>query len=168
MTYDELSKHFFIKDGVIWKKLNNRGNPNPVKIKGALNKGYLWIRSTLTNGKFIGYHRALWILTHGDIPDGMVVDHINRNTLDNSIDNLRLVTRSQNSMNAKGKAGAKYSKNVYEDFSWKGTKKYRAQVMFDGKVVRVGGYDTIEQAERMAKALRKFLHGEYAIKEGDV
>lgn len=165
MNQEKLSKIFILIDGQIYKRKNNRGYDKPQLVRGSLNKGYRWLK---VDGSTIGYHRALWILANGDIPDRMVVDHIDRNTLNNSLDNLRLATRSQNSMNAKGKEGAKFAKNVYLDHQWKGSRKYRAQVTFNGKVVRVGGYESKSEAEEMAKALRKFLHGEFAIKEGDV
>lgn len=52
-----------------------------------------------------GYlHRAIM----GDIPEGYEIDHINRNTLDNRKDNLRIVTRSQNLQN---RAPWKWRKN---------------------------------------------------------
>lgn len=161
MTQSELLKHFYVKDGVIFYRSNNK------PVTGSLNKGYKWLKNSFLP-KQIGYHRALWILVHGDIDDDLVVDHINRNTVDNRLENLRAISRSQNAMNAKGKSGAKYAKNVYKDYSYKKITKYRAQVTFDGKRVHVGGYDSPEEAEEMAKALRKFLHGEFAIKESDL
>ena len=61
-------------------------------------KGY-YVRS----GK--GYHQALhrliWEEHNGAIPDGMTIDHINNNKLDNRIENLQLLSRSANS--AKGR-----------------------------------------------------------------
>ena len=39
------------------------------------------------------------MLNFGAIPEGMVIDHINRNPSDNRIENLRVVTQSANLRN---------------------------------------------------------------------
>ena len=44
-------------------------------------------------------HRVVWMIAHGDIPDGMVIDHINGDPMDNRIENLRCVTIAINSRN---------------------------------------------------------------------
>lgn len=46
-------------------------------------------------------HRIVWEGFNGRIPDGYMIDHINRNKQDNRIENLRMVTRSQNVHNSK-------------------------------------------------------------------
>ena len=47
-------------------------------------------------------HRIVWELFNGEIPDGMIIDHIDQNPLNNKIENLRCVTNQINLRN-KGK-----------------------------------------------------------------
>lgn len=53
---------------------------------------YLYYKST-------GVHRIVYETYKGKIPEGMEVDHIDRNKQNNSIDNLRLVTHKENCEN---------------------------------------------------------------------
>lgn len=80
------------------KKLNsgNISNYHRVKIE---DRG----KPRLRNGKlrFSFLHR--WILGEENIPEGMQVDHINGNPLDNRRSNLRLCTLMQNMVNRKNK-----------------------------------------------------------------
>jgi hypothetical protein len=46
-------------------------------------------------------HRIIWEIHNGPIPDGMVIDHINQNTKDNKIQNLRCVSKEINRRNMK-------------------------------------------------------------------
>lgn len=56
-------------------------------------------RVRATTGPFTGKDLST-ALFNNDISTGLFVDHINRNTLDNTRDNLRLVSRSINATNA--------------------------------------------------------------------
>lgn len=44
-------------------------------------------------------HRQVWIYHNGEIPKGLVIDHIDRDKDNNQIDNLRLVSLSENNKN---------------------------------------------------------------------
>lgn len=60
-------------------------------------------------------HRIVWELVRGPIPDGMVIDHIDGDGLNNNIENLRIVTDTINrrnsttrSDNSSGVSGVRY------------------------------------------------------------
>lgn len=162
MRYSDLFRY---EDGKLFWKIKRRGLIHTREV-GTINKGYKWVKSHLLP-KQVGVHRVIWEMHNGPIPTGMVIDHIDRNSLNNKIENLRLATKSANSMNAKGKSGKRSGlpKNVYKDYEYNGVIKYRAQILADGKRVRIGGFSDIKSAEVAAQELVKKYHGEFAYLE---
>lgn len=125
--------------------------------------GYAVRNSPRTNGKqkTILMHRIVVGAT-----DSMEVDHINHNRLDNRGCNLRECTRSQNRMNilnycnnTSGKKGVAWSKSH---------NKWRAEIGFQGKKIRLGYYDDIEKANEAYNNATKKYFGDFACGEYEV
>ena len=95
-----------------------------------------------------------------DAKKGELVDHINRDGLDNRRQNLRIVNHAQNRMNA-----CKYAKGTskYKGVSFdKKHNKYKAQIKIEKKNKHLGYFDTEEEAAlAYNRAALKFF-GEHA------
>lgn len=91
-------------------------------------------------------------------PEGSQVDHINGNKLDNRRSNLRLATASQNRAN-KGKIVNNTS--GYKGVSLSG-KKWAADIAMNKVKVRLGRFDTPEEAAKAYDQAARELHGEFA------
>jgi hypothetical protein len=106
------------------------------------------------NGKAgaVSMHRLIMGLS-----DGLEIDHINRNPLDNRRANLRFCTRRENARNRTYRKASGGYKGVSPD----GT-RWRAYIILDGKHVSLGGYATeIEGAVAYDAAAREH-YGEFA------
>ena len=97
-------------------------------------------------------------------PHGHVIDHINRNKLDNRRDNLRVCTALQNSYN---KSKPKNSTKRFKGVTQVGGKKnpsFIASITKDGIKHEMKDIETEEQAARMYDIMAEELFGEYAAK----
>jgi len=52
-------------------------------------------------------HRIIWILTYGDIDDNLVIDHLDGNPFNNSIENIMLKTFKDNTRNKRKRITSK-------------------------------------------------------------
>lgn len=99
-------------------------------------------------------------MLHPDVPYGYVVDHINRDRLDNRRENLRICTSIQNSYNkSKPKNSARRYKGVV-----KNKKSYTATVTKDGVKREIKNIQTEDQAAKVYDMMAEELFGEYAAK----
>ena len=120
--------------------------------------GYLKVSHISRNTLYL--HRAVWIYHKGCIPSGYEVDHIDRDVLDNSIENLRLATRAQNNQNCKvRKDNSSGVKGVHYH---KPTGKWVARISVDNKRLSLGSFTSIVDAENKINYIRKKIHKEFA------
>lgn len=100
-------------------------------------------------------HRAIV-----DAPKGMVVDHINHNTLDNRRANLRLCTVAENSCN---RLNTKNSTSRFLGVSWNTrAKKWVAQLQTFRNNQYLGAFGNEEDAARAYDTAAVRVFGEYA------
>lgn len=103
---------------------------------GKIAQGY---SATWINGENISVHRLITKAKSGD-----VIDHINRNKMDNRVCNLRVTDKSGNAFNSKrrttntsGRTGVWYRKD---------TKSWCAEIKVNCKKISLGCFKTFEEA----------------------
>jgi hypothetical protein len=86
--------HYNRRTGLFrWKVRRSTSSPAGSIAGRTESKGYTQIG---VDGTRYMAHRLAWLWCHGDIPDGMVIDHKNGDRGDNRIVNLRLVSFTTN------------------------------------------------------------------------
>lgn len=87
---------------------------------------------------------------------GEIVDHINRNSLDNRRSNLRIATHIENCRNARLKSD---NKSGIRGVHWaKHAKSWVAQIRINGKTKHLGCFLTIEEAAAARKEQEKLYN----------
>lgn len=148
LLFSEVDRVFELVNGILWRReyTSKRGwriPRKPVKNYTTPNSGtrcrYIAI---YVNDRLDLVHRILWVLYHKkNIPENMFIDHIDGNTSNNSIDNLRLTDNRGNCQNKKN----------HRDGHLVGTKlrpsgKWVARITIDRKQIHIGTFTTKEQA----------------------
>lgn len=112
--------------------------------------GYIAIDISVLKKKFKA-HRVVWDLFRGEVPDGYMVDHMNRDKGDNRLDNLRLVSRRENLLNSERfDEGYRLIRKPTVSKS-KGKRAvltpWIARIVVNGENIRIGSYPTEEKAK---------------------
>jgi hypothetical protein len=153
-TKEHLQSLFVYKDGHLYWK-NTKGRLISGSLAGTKSHHYWQI---CIDYVIYRTHRLVWIFHHGNSPAS--VDHINGNTFDNRIENLRECNASQNQHNKKV---SKLNTSGIKGVGWcKQKQKWRARLCVDGKEFNIGFFDNIKEAEKTISNKRKELHGIFA------
>lgn len=156
LTYDPISgnlfwkdtdrKHFNSDEG--WRRFNEKrprtvaghkhkqknGAPHAIVVRISLDGKDMWLLA----------HRIIFVLMGVPIPEGAVVDHINRNPWDNRWENLRLCSESQNAANSWHDEN---KRSLPKGVSLQAG-RYKAQISVGRKKRHIGMYATPEEASR--------------------
>lgn len=150
---EEICKTFRYEDGLLYWKIKPS---NCVKVGDVAGK------SRRNGYRLVGFgkerhpaHRIIWVMHFGEIPEFMEIDHINHDRSDNRLENLRLVSRSDNSKNrssssnnTSGATGVYLTKHG----------KWHAQIKVDNKKIHLGLFTDLDKAAKARKDA-EFLHG---------
>ncbi len=130
------------KVGDLAGSINNRSQRNPRRV--------LWLRKSR-----ISAARAAYIVMGGDIPDRALVDHVDGDTLNDRINNLRLASAAQNTWNRIGRTDI--AKGVSRDARG----QFKARILVDGKKINLGTWGTEAEAHAAYMGAAAILHGDF-------
>jgi len=127
------------------------------EINGGHNKFYA-VRNVIVDSSrttTVCLHRLIM-----NAPKGLVVDHINGDSLDNRRANLRLATHSQNQCNKRKRKNT--SSQFIGVFFNKKRRSWWSQIRVNGKSLWLGCFDSEIDAAKAYDAAAKKYHGEFA------
>ena len=134
----------------MWRGLPAK-NPYWFELKGCINGGgYMVVK---IDRKIMSYHRIVYFLHNQEwdiynTSTDNCIDHIDRNPLNNRIENLRNVTHQENMWNKNCRG---YSWNTKEG-------RWKAQIVFNGKQKHLGIFDDEEDARKCYLAAKAIHH----------
>lgn len=153
-------------DGNLIRKYSGMGNGNAAGIAIGARKEMPAIESNRNKryvsakilGKTYRLHQLIFLFHRGYMP--MQLDHINNDSRDNRIENLREATASENACNRKT---FKNNTSGVKGVSWhKKHSKWMVYIDFNKKRKTVGYFDDVELAELASVEARNKYHGQFA------
>ena len=147
LDYDKLSGKFYWKNS---KKVKTGA------IAGSINaKGYIVVN--IRNKLYLA-HRLAWFYIHSVWPSGYI-DHIDRDKTNNKIENLRVVTKSENGQNSSKKSKAKTKQSKYKGVYWVNLRsRWVASISKEGKKYHLGTFLEEKEAAKSYILAKMALH----------
>jgi len=144
------------QDGNLIRKTKSSNSINIGDIAGHVSStGYAIV--SILNKQYLA-HRLIYLMHHGFLPE--YIDHIDGDSLNNKIENLRECTVIQNTQNAKlSKANTSGIKGVH----WfKRTGKWQVGISVNRKQIHLGYFNSIFNAACCIISARNKYHREFA------
>lgn len=133
ITQEYIKFLFNYHDGELYWKISKQGIKIGNKAGTLLKDGRIKIG---INGKTYLNHRLIFLYHNGFLPKE--IDHIDNNSSNNKIENLRSVTRSQNQWNRKSNINCS---SKYKGVTWnKQANKWHVQIQINNKNIYLGRF----------------------------
>ena len=151
---DAVRATFEYVDGALRWRISPSRSVRAGSIAGAANgRGYTQVQ---WRGRLFVLHKLIYAYHHGWTPE--VVDHIDGDTQNNRIENLRAATKAENQHNAKRRSdNGSGHKNVRKHGD-----KWQVVIQRNGQRHHIGTFDDLSAAADAAALARQNLHGEFA------
>lgn len=146
------------ENGDIYKIYKRCPNKGYIKCKSTPNNGYLKVR--IDDTKILIHRIVAFVFLGLDLEDStQIIDHIDRNKLNNNVSNLHIVSKQSNCFNTD-------AKNYYYI---KRDNRWIVRFRIDGKMFYLGCFLTEDEAKEKAKEISKYqVIGDKFIKAEDV
>lgn len=123
-------------------------------------KGYTRIK--IGKKHHYAHQLAFLYMTGSYQPDGLIIDHINRNKSDNRWSNLRLVDGSQNCLNRTPENNKSGYRGVFFDKNRTSVNKWRSYIKHEGKNIILGYFLKKEYAAYAFNVAALILRKDFA------
>jgi len=149
----ELEEVFYLEGEEIYRKAFVSAAGRKYSCKKVENKanhpqGYCQVSF---KGRGVMYHNIKWLLKYGTIPKGHTIDHIDRNKINNSFENLRLATDSEQQINREYKTQKGYSFDKRKN-------KWAARIRINSKSIYLGYYLSESEARKAFLRAQELAH----------
>ena len=153
-TQEDLLNAFNYDNGKLFWKNSKRPSFNGKEV--GSNNGHGYRKVTFENKQYY-VHRLIYFMHHGKIP--AIIDHIDQNTNNNKISNLRSSNSSTNAINCNNKIRSKTGvRNV--SFN-KQRNTFCVYIKVNNKSKFIGGFEDLELATLVANEARSKYYGAF-------
>ena len=154
LLVEDVLFYFDYKNGLFYWK-----NPTSIRVKKgdfAQVFGQRYMHVSVNKKRYM-IHKLVFFIHHGYVPE--IVDHIDGNSFNNKIENLREVDKYQNTWNAKVR---KHSKTGLKGVTFHPqTNKFRARIRCKNKIYSLGLFTTKEDAHQAYCNASLIFHKEF-------
>jgi len=155
ITQELLHQIFDYRDGHLFWKIAKPKVAKNSRAGSAFTNKYIQVK---LNQKRYYIHRLIYLYHHGILPQ--YIDHIDGNSANNKIENLRPATQSQNLGNSKQKNN---NTSGYKGVCWDGQrKKWLARIQIHYQFIHIGRYNSPKEAAIAYNNAALHYFGKYA------